>query len=310
MKIAAGFISYEKDTYKYLDIFLPSLIKALDKVGDYKLFCVDNSVNDLSNLNYIQEKYPQIEILSSGKNLGFSKAYNIILEKTNNLKADYFLIINPDTYLEEDSISQLLSAIKKRGSLGAVSPIILKWNFPYLNRSKLVDSLGIVLKPGLRFIDKGQGVNLDEALKDNNNHIIGTSGAAGIYRMSALNKVKKDNKYFDENMFMYKEDADLAYRLFLRGYSAETVNNAYIYHDRTTKKEKSRAKKSKFARKMSFLNQHIIYIKYFKLQSFYNKTLISFKVILMFFYVLFKERFQLNNYFKLIKNYRKIAKLR
>jgi|AntRauTorcE11897_2_1112592.scaffolds.fasta_scaffold22664_2 GT2 family glycosyltransferase len=308
MKIAAGFIAYEKDTYKYLNIFLPSLVKALDKVGDYKLFCVDNSVNDFSNLNYLKEKYPQIEILSSGKNLGFSKAYNIILEESNEHEADYFFIINPDTYLEEDSIYNLIEALERKANLGAVSPIILEWKFPSLKRSELVDSLGIVLKPGLHFIDKGQGTSLDKALKDKNNHIIGISGAAGLYRMSALNKVKEKNKYFDENMFMYKEDADLAYRLFLQGYGAETVDSSYIYHDRTTKKEKNRASKSKFARKMSFLNQHIIYIKYYKLQNSKNKIKIVIKSILMFFYVLIKERFQIKNYFKLLKKLKNIVK--
>jgi len=308
MKITAGFISYEKDTYKYLNIFLPSLLKALDKVGDYKLFCVDNSVNDFSNLNYIQEKYPQIEILSSGKNLGFSKAYNLILEKSNEDKADYFFIINPDTYLYEDSIYHLLQSMEKDANLGAVSPRILQWSFPSLKTPKLVDSLGIVMKPGLYFTDKGQGDNVDKALKDKNKHIIGISGAAGIYRMSALNKVKENNKYFDENMFMYKEDADLAYRLFLQGYTAKTVNSAYIYHDRTTKKQKLRSAKSKFARKMSFLNQHIIYVKYFRLQNLNNKLKILTRALLMFFYVLLKERFQLKNYLKLAKNLKNIVK--
>ncbi len=308
MKIAAGFISYEKDTYKYLNIFLPSLLKALDKVGDYKLFCVDNSVNDFSNLNYIQKNYPQIEILSSGRNLGFSKAYNIILEKSNNYKADYFFIINPDTYLEEDSIYHLLQNIEEDANLGALSPTILQWNFPNLKKPELVDSLGIVLKPGLRFVDKGQDNSLNKVLKDKNKHIIGISGAAGLYRMSALNKVKEDGKYFDENMFMYKEDADLAYRLFLQGYGAKIVDKSFIYHDRTTKKQNNRSLKSKFARKMSFLNQHIIYIKYFRLQNLNNKIKILIRVLLMFFYILLKERFQLKNYLKLTKNLKNIVK--
>jgi len=126
--------------------------------------------------------------------------------------------------------------------------------------------------------------------------------------MSALNKVKEDGKYFDENMFMYKEDADLAYRLFLQGYGAKIVDKSFIYHDRTTKKQNNRSLKSKFARKMSFLNQHIIYIKYFRLQNLNNKIKILIRVLLMFFYILLKERFQLKNYLKLTKNLKNIVK--
>ncbi len=63
--------------------------------------------------------------------------------------------------------------------------------------------------------------------------ILGPSGAAGVYRLSGLEKIKVNNQYFDELMFMYKEDCDLDYRLFLAGYKSLYVSEAVIYHDRT-----------------------------------------------------------------------------
>ena len=308
MKIAVGFITYEKDTYKYLSIFLPSLIKSLDKIGDYKIFCVDNSVKDLDNLNYIRDNYQQIEVLSSGQNLGFSKAYNLMFAKSSEYGAKHFLIINPDTYLEEDACNLLVKEIEMDSSLGSVSPLILSWDFLNSRKTNIIDSLGISLKPGLRFIDLAQGDSLDSFSKIAKLNILGISGAAGLYRMSALEKAKEKGQYFDENIFMYKEDADLAYRLFLKGYTSKTVENSRIYHDRTVSKKLKRKEKSKFARKMSFLGQHIIYIKYFRLQNTYNKMLICKRILLMFVYVLFKERFQLYNYLRLIKNYKNIIK--
>jgi len=318
MKIVAGFITYEKETYKYLNIFIPSLIKALRYVDDFKIIAVDNSEDSKENYNYIKGNYPEIEIIAAGKNIGFSRAYNKMIEKSKKWSADYFFIINPDTYITENSVYKLLQTIENDGNLGSVSPLLVKWDFINNKSDNCIDSLGIQLKPGLHFKDLGQAQELSELNKFKNYSIMGISGAAGLYRMKALESVEEESGYFDENMFMYKEDADLAYRLFLQGYSAKTNTLAVIYHDRSAGlKIKSsflplisRGHKSKFARKCSFLNQHIIYYKYFNLQNLKTKIIIIKRILLMFAYVVIKERFQLSNYIKFFRKRKKIKKYR
>ncbi|MCD4694575.1 hypothetical protein K8R62_04435, partial [bacterium] len=189
----------------------------------------------------------------------------------------------------------------------SVSPKILKWNFNSKKKTKQIDTLGIKLLPGLRFLDAGQGREGVEDLEDLK--ILGPSGAAGVYRISSLEKIKFNNQYFDELMFMYKEDCDLAYRLFLAGYNSLYVGGALIYHDRTVfgrgendlKVVLNRKNKNKKVKEWSFLNQHIIFLKFWGVQSFSNKIRVAWFSLKIFVFVLIFERYLLKQYFKLFK---------
>ena len=115
-------------------------------------------------------------------------------------------------------------------------------------------------------------------------------------------------------MFMYKEDCDLAYRLYLVGFKSFYVNDSTIYHDRTASSEGrgilklvlNRRNRNKKIKKWSFLNQHIIFLKFWRLQSFFNKIIILWFTLKMFFFVLVFERYLLKQYLKIFKIRNKI----
>ncbi|MCF7819971.1 MAG: glycosyltransferase family 2 protein [Candidatus Pacebacteria bacterium] len=313
MSITAGFITYNKDSLKYLPYFLPSLKKALEFDAQARILMVDNSENFSYNLDYVQKNYPSIEIISSGSNLGFAKAYNLMIKSASNSLADYFFIINPDTLITSQAISLLKQALEADPSLAAVSPKIFNWPFPKVSFGPKIDSLGIIEKKGLRFIDKAQGeFNRESFSKE----ILAPSGAAGLFRLESLKAVKSSYGYFDERFFLYKEDVDLAYRMKLKGQKTMTVLEAQIAHDRSLSSKsskflfsfKGRDKQSRFGRSQSFINQHLLYCKYFHLQSFSSKLIIVFRIIAMFIFALVKERFLLKNYAKIITIKKEIKK--
>jgi len=171
-----------------------------------------------------------------------------------------------------------------------------------------------MLSPGLVFTDIGQGVFDNGQFYDVS--ILGPSGAAGLYRISALKQVKEATGYFDERMFMYKEDCDLAYRLFLAGFSAKLVSEALVYHDRTASAVgsgllsslKSRSGKSQQIRSWSFLNQHLLIIKFWSKQSFDSKFKIFIRICLFALFALIKEPFLLKNYSKISQYYKEQLK--
>jgi len=106
---------------------------------------------------------------------------------------------------------------------------------------------------------------------------------------------------------MYKEDCDLAYRLFLAGFSSELVPEAIIYHDRTVSAVgegfraslNNRLNKSKQVRSWSFLNQHLLAIKFWSKQDLSGKVKIFARLLLMGSFALFREPFLLKNYSKI-----------
>jgi GT2 family glycosyltransferase len=223
--------------------------------------------------------------------------------------ADYFLAVNPDMLLEKDSIGCLMAALNADGSLGSVSPKILKWLFgradgPDGGRTQIIDSLGIALISGLRFVDIGQGVMEWEA--DKHVQLLGPSGAAGLYRMSALESSRLGNDYFDSGMFMYKEDCDLAYRLFLSGWKSEMVPEAIVYHDRSAAVAgkgwqtfmANRRAKGRLVNAWSLENQLVIYRRYWRLQSIGAKIKIIIDVTKAFVFASLREPYLLKSFYK------------
>ncbi len=312
-KLVVGFITYGRVTAKYLPYFLDSLQKQTYK--DFDIIVIDNTDDEENdNRGYIKKNYSEIEFKWGGGNMGFSRAYNKIIKKAINRGASLFLMLNPDMILEKDAIEKMVRKIKSDGSLGSVSPKIFKWDFKYKEKTNIIDSCGIKLNPGLNFIDMCQGK--PDKGRCCGIRPIGPSGAAGLYRISALEKIKGKNQYFEELMFMYKEDCDLIYRLYLAGFKSACVGDAIMYHDRTAASGgesyldiiKNRRGRNKNIKAWSFLNQQIIFIKYWKLQSFHNKLNIVWYEIRAIIFIIIFERFLLRELVNLFKIRRKIKR--
>jgi GT2 family glycosyltransferase len=302
-KIGVGFITYSGITAKYLPYFLPSLFAQTEK--NFFVLAFDNTEEKNNpNIKYINSHYPQVEILSVSRNIGFARAYNKLIKEAIKRGAEYFLAINPDIILEPKALKEMVKALAVEGNLAAVSPKILYWDFANKKKTNIIDSCGIVLERGLRFRDAGQG-EIDQGQYDKA-PIIGPSGAAGMYRISVLEKIKKNGQYFDERFFMYKEDCDLAYRLYLAGFKTKPVSNAIVYHHRTVSSRGKkiwqiiwgRRQKSKQAKKWSFFGQQIIFFKYWHRQNWRNKLAVLYQELKMIVFVLLFEPYLLKELYR------------
>ncbi len=317
MKLVVGFITYNESSAKYLVDFLHSLKEALFFLSqeDFQVLVFDNSDhNNLLNkekIDFFNELNPGfLRYISTDNNLGFSRAYNILIREASSLQAEYFLIINPDIVLEKESVKNLFGILESRPDLAAVSPKLRRWDFATNTKTRIIDSCGLRVFSGLRFRDLGQGVRDDKQFDKND--ILAPSGAAGLFRLKCLEDIKDENGYFDERFFMYKEDCDLAYRLFIKGHKSALVSSAILYHDRTAAAKANifsrlfaRQKKSRQIRAWSFVGQHLLFIKYWQKQTIFSKFLIICQLLAIFFISLFFEQFLLKEY-KKIRNFKKV----
>ncbi len=268
-----GFLTYGTTTAPYLPYFLSSLRQ--QTYQDYKIVCFDNTPEEINDNRTSIEKFPEVTIYHQGQNLGFSAAYNYLLQQAVIAGAEYFLIINPDTILDPAALDYLVTEMKAHSTCVAAVPKIRQWNFQARTKTSILDSCGLVITSGLRFIDLGQGEE-DRGQYDHAS-IIGPSGAAGLFRLSMLEHIAVNGQYFDEAFFMYKEDCDLNYRLSLAGYHTRLVSRAIIYHDRTAsggsivQRFHNRRTRSVAANRYAFINQHFLYIKYWRRQNFYRR---------------------------------------
>ncbi len=281
--LVTGFITYNESTVKYLADFLPSLKAALDlwraNSGDeYEIINFDNSTpGHLENRDYIKKNFPDIRIVENNANIGFARAYNSMIRAAVLKGADYFFMVNPDITLALDSIWQMFSEIIKDEKIAGIAPRILKWNFSEKKLSDIIDSDGLYMTKAHRFCDRHQGLKLNE-VDQKVEAVFGFTGAAVLLRIKALEdvawKFNNNFEFLDELMFMYKEDADLSYRLQLAAWKIIFCPQALVYHDRTANPlgESSwqiianRRLKSRHVKEWSFMNQLVVYNRYRRLR--------------------------------------------
>ncbi len=80
--------------YKVKDLLDNCLKSIFSNSENIKLdvIVVDNDSQD-GSLEMIKNKYPQVNLIASDKNLGFAKANNLGFKQA---KYDYILLLNPD----------------------------------------------------------------------------------------------------------------------------------------------------------------------------------------------------------------------
>jgi GT2 family glycosyltransferase len=293
-KIAIGIVTYKENTAKYLPYFLASLER--QSLQDFSLLVYDNSpAGDETNRQIIRQKRPTAQIFSTGQNLGFGAAYNVLIQKAQEAGAEYVCIINPDVSMTVNCLQLLSAALDKDKSLATVAPKLYRWDFVNHQKTSILDSCGIIRQPVLQFADLGQGEQ--DIQQYNDVQIIGPSGAAGLFRLSALESVAEGQQYFDEHFFMYKEDCDLAMRLTLRGFRSKLVAEATAYHDRTVTspsasliaKIQTRRARSHQLNAWSFVNQQLLYDKFWRTLSLQETfSLLKQQLVLLVYLLLFE----------------------
>jgi len=270
-QIYIGFITYGKSTAKYLPYFLPSLKEQSFK--DFKILAIDNSeIENNENAIYIKNNFPEVKLKWAGKNFGFAKAFNIMIRQAIKDGAEYFLALNPDMIFEPGMVAELIKVIETDEKIAALAPKILKWDFAN-QQTNIIDSYGLYITKEHHFSSLRQG-EIDNPKFTEPRETFGFTGAAVLFRVKALIDVVyqsgESKEYFDELMFMYKEDCDLSYRLRLAGWKIVFAPKAIAYHDRTAspkgesnfKIALNRQNKDKAVKKWSFLNHWILWLKY------------------------------------------------
>jgi GT2 family glycosyltransferase len=95
----------------------------------------------------------------------------------------------------------------------------------------LVDSTGIYFTPMMRHLDRGSQ-EVDNGHYRTNEYVFGATAAAALYRRQMIDDVSINGEFFDPDFFVYREDADVAWRAQLLGWHCIYTPNALAYHVR------------------------------------------------------------------------------
>jgi N-acetylglucosaminyl-diphospho-decaprenol L-rhamnosyltransferase len=174
---------------------------------------VDNSSGDGSD-GLVAERFPEVMLLRLGENVGFGPALNRAIAAH---PADPLILFNNDAEAEPTFVEALLDGLG--AGVDSVAGVLVQERDP-----GLVDSAGVLADATLMGFDHLHGEPL--AVLAGAADPLGPTGGAALYRHSAFSAVGG----FDERIFLYYEDLDLALRLAARGGRCRLVGGARALH--------------------------------------------------------------------------------
>jgi GT2 family glycosyltransferase/glycosyltransferase involved in cell wall biosynthesis len=176
---------------------------------------VDNASGG-DDVQRIRAAVPGVKVVASKRNLGFAGGCNLGAARVTT---DHIAFINNDARPAPGFLRAAVAALSADHAIGAVAAKVLDWE------GKRVD-----------FVDSalswyGQGFKLhvgaeDDGSFDEERDVLFGTGSALVVRRSAFEAVGG----FDERYFMFFEDVDLGWRLWLAGHRVRYVPTALVFH--------------------------------------------------------------------------------
>ena len=181
-----------------------------------EVLLVDNASSDKS-VDFIEESYPETRIIRLNNNLGFAAAANTGIKES---RYEAVALVNTDIRLDPGWLENLVSAMAEDEKIAAVAAKIKLYDQPRLLNGVggAMNRLGYTWDIGMFEEDRGQ--------YDSPAEVIFAPASAALFRKSAV----LGSGGFDESFFMYHEDVDLGWRLWLLGNRIVTCPEAVAYH--------------------------------------------------------------------------------
>ena len=211
--------------YNGIDILkdcLESLYK--NTFTDFNTLVIDNGSTDNSQ-DFIKKEFPMVQLIENEKNLGYAGGCNQGIKMSDT---PYVLLLNNDTVMPDNFLSEMLLAIEKDNKIAMVQPKLLsiqnKDHFDYSGAAGgELDILGYPFARGRIFDEVEQDQQQYDTIDEN---CFWTSGCALLIRKSVINEIGD----LDEDFFAHQEEIDLNWRAQLAGYRNIVTTKTHIYH--------------------------------------------------------------------------------
>lgn len=204
----------------YLTRFLPSVIQYSEGC---QIIVADNCSTD-NSVEILQKQFPKVEIVQLEENYGFSKGYNMALQK---VKAAYYVLLNSDVEVTDGWWQKPVDLLQKNDKIAAVQPKIRSYHnkseFEYAGAGGgYIDKYGYPFCRGRLF----NTIEKDSGQYDDETQIFWATGACMFVKSEAFHNAEG----FDPDFFAHMEEIDLCWRLQKMGYQIFYTGKSHVFH--------------------------------------------------------------------------------
>ena len=191
----------------------PTLRALGEQTRPVDVVLVDNGSGD-DSIEVARRELPGVRVVELSENVGFGRALN---RGVAEVAGDPVILLNDDAVPEPRFVEALLEGLG--AGVDSVAGVLLQERAP-----DLIDSAGVVADATLMGFDylHGEPASAAETAADP----LGPTGGAALYRREAFEAAGG----FDERIFIYYEDLDLALRLAARGGRCRLAPDARALH--------------------------------------------------------------------------------
>ena len=198
------------------------LVNCIDSIFDsnyqnFEVILVDNASND-QTYQICKEKHSRINLIINEKNLGYCGGNNVGIKKA---KGEFVIILNPDTVVEPNWITEFLKSYKQFGD-AIYQPKFLSMD----DHNMLLSSGQMINLFGFGF-SRGKGTF--EKKEDEKINKIGYASGTCMFTSSSI---MKKLGFFDNFLFAYHDDLDLCWRAAMIKIPSCYVSNSIVFHPR------------------------------------------------------------------------------
>src|SRR6202140_417611 len=223
------FVSITIVTYNSGRFIKRCLESVLEQKYPFKeIIVIDNNSSD-GTIDILEPFEDRCRIVYNEENIGFAAAQNQAISLSS---AEGVLTPNPGVLLLQGFLEALVNAGNLEPRVGTVCGKLLTMTstFDFPEKPK-VDSTGIYFTPNLRHLDRGS-LEVDNGHYRNYEYVFGATAAAALYRREMIEDISICGEFFDADFFVYREDADVAWRAQLMGWKCLYAPYARGYHVR------------------------------------------------------------------------------
>lgn len=194
------------------------LIDSIPFNDDMEVIVIDNA-SQLDEASEIQQKYPQVKVIRSTKNLGFAGGNNLGIKAA---QGKYLFLINNDTVFKDFNIQSLIDRLESSANIGVVCPMIrFAWGHNPIQFAGYTPLSKITIR------NKSIGFNEDDHGQYDTTHPTPYAhGAAMMLKREVINKVG----LMPECYFLYYEELDWSMMITRAGFEIWYEPGCTIYH--------------------------------------------------------------------------------